>query len=542
MLNYYEVLGLDKNATEEDIKKAYRILAKKYHPDLNPNDQEAEKKFKDINAANQILSNPEKRKVYDMTLENPAADIIEFNFDDLTKEQKKFAELLKKRVALENLVKLKLGYISIILDAKSRIELDGLNNNLTNKTYFEQVKKLTDETSSFCADLNDLISEVEENDMYYLVEQITSARETLATVINEMPSSLKALKAKEKKASRIKRILIKINEVTMETNANIKGLENLLIELFLNNINKFDYYNYAKSYFVVFNDSISTLDKIISISQADEMPEVEDLETLQERCKKCLDLLNYNLDETIKTGQILYYLNKFEKVWSAWESIYKTKIDKIAQILEKHPNNQRYESLYRYAISIFEKQLFIVNKEQEKFKNSTKMSQRSQLSLIFRGVESDILDFLDPSFQIKYIFQSDFEDKYLKAAISAKEPSNVAYFVGRFEFFHKKGDKVETRKKVIDLYKFNHGAKITSLAMTPLSLLGGIGGFLTYSGVSTTENFSWVYALLILGGSLLSAFVFKMSEIRLKSVEQYYLGCINDDYYLKKLLLNKKKK
>ncbi|SNX55238.1 molecular chaperone DnaJ [Thermoanaerobacterium sp. RBIITD] len=63
--DYYEILGLDKNATEDDIKKAYRTLAKKYHPDLNPGNKEAEQKFKEINEAYQILSDPQKKAQYD---------------------------------------------------------------------------------------------------------------------------------------------------------------------------------------------------------------------------------------------------------------------------------------------------------------------------------------------------------------------------------------------------------------------------------------------------------------------------------------------
>jgi len=64
-IDYYKILGLSKNATETDIKKAYRKLARKFHPDLNPNDKEAEKRFKEINEANEVLSNPENRKKYD---------------------------------------------------------------------------------------------------------------------------------------------------------------------------------------------------------------------------------------------------------------------------------------------------------------------------------------------------------------------------------------------------------------------------------------------------------------------------------------------
>lgn len=64
-IDYYKTLGITKSATEAEIKKAYRKLARKYHPDLNPNDKEAEQKFKEINEANEVLSNPENRKKYD---------------------------------------------------------------------------------------------------------------------------------------------------------------------------------------------------------------------------------------------------------------------------------------------------------------------------------------------------------------------------------------------------------------------------------------------------------------------------------------------
>jgi curved DNA-binding protein len=64
-VDYYKILGLDKSASTEDIKKAYRKLARKYHPDINPNNKEAHKKFQEVNEANEVLSDPEKRKKYD---------------------------------------------------------------------------------------------------------------------------------------------------------------------------------------------------------------------------------------------------------------------------------------------------------------------------------------------------------------------------------------------------------------------------------------------------------------------------------------------
>lgn len=69
-IDYYSILGVSKTASGDDIKKAYRKLARKYHPDINPNNEEAKKKFQQINEANEVLSDPEKRKKYDEYGEN----------------------------------------------------------------------------------------------------------------------------------------------------------------------------------------------------------------------------------------------------------------------------------------------------------------------------------------------------------------------------------------------------------------------------------------------------------------------------------------
>lgn len=64
-VDYYKVLGIEKNASSTEVKSAYRKMARKYHPDLNPNDKDAKRKFQEINEANEVLSDPEKRKKYD---------------------------------------------------------------------------------------------------------------------------------------------------------------------------------------------------------------------------------------------------------------------------------------------------------------------------------------------------------------------------------------------------------------------------------------------------------------------------------------------
>ena len=63
--DYYEILGVKKSASAEEIRKAFRKLARKYHPDVNPGDKTAEEKFKALSEANDVLSDPKKRKIYD---------------------------------------------------------------------------------------------------------------------------------------------------------------------------------------------------------------------------------------------------------------------------------------------------------------------------------------------------------------------------------------------------------------------------------------------------------------------------------------------
>ncbi len=110
--DYYKILGVTKSSTKEDIKKAYRKLARKYHPDLNPDNKESEQKFKEIQEANEVLSDDEKRKTYDMygtaefqpgtgrttwRWQEATPGGVEFNFGDTGGFQDLFGEIFSSR-------------------------------------------------------------------------------------------------------------------------------------------------------------------------------------------------------------------------------------------------------------------------------------------------------------------------------------------------------------------------------------------------------------------------------------------------------------
>jgi curved DNA-binding protein CbpA len=102
MRRYYEVLDISENATEAEIKKAYRRMAMKFHPDRNPDDAEAADKFREVQSAYECLSDPERRKIYDETGDasvqqgNPAEDLFLHLLNEISDHFETAAEVLEK--------------------------------------------------------------------------------------------------------------------------------------------------------------------------------------------------------------------------------------------------------------------------------------------------------------------------------------------------------------------------------------------------------------------------------------------------------------
>ena len=94
--DYYEVLGISKGASDAEIKKAYRSMAKKYHPDMNPGDKDAEQKFKEVNEAYAVLSDEKKKSIYD-----------QYGFDGICRLAKKMREAILAEQDVPSIIQVK---------------------------------------------------------------------------------------------------------------------------------------------------------------------------------------------------------------------------------------------------------------------------------------------------------------------------------------------------------------------------------------------------------------------------------------------------
>ncbi len=450
MKDYYAILEVDRNATEEEIKKSYRRLMKKYHPDLNKS-KEDEEKSKEINEAYSILGDPEKRKMYDLgNLETSIQ--TEFDYDSLTKEQKEYIEFIRERKAFELIVEEELAKYNALLNLKSAIEINGLNDSLTDEEYYKQVKKLKLNTSEYISNLIPLQEKAKNLDLYYLYEKIEHTKETLHAIINTLPLSLKELKENYKKEHRIAIIKNKINSVSSDINYNINEVAKLLIELSKHTISQIDYSNFRESYLVVLNSSISDIKKLLELANNDSIDIVDDLKRLEERVELCILFMASDIDIASKYGKQISIIEEIEQAINDWFQIYSIKIDKISRLLLKYPNSRHYDELFMYAEKIYDEQY---TKFYNGFSNSRYSQEIEKISLTFCNKSEKELDTLMLAFSIKHE-KDDFENLHSTLALLRKQPCAVKYY-------HKE-KTIPTNGELIDLYRINlYTSKVTSI-------------------------------------------------------------------------------
>ena len=366
--DYYSILEIDRHASYESIKKKYRKLAKKYHPDLNENNEEAEKKFKDINEAFEILSNKEKKKAYDKAWENmkefgnihgemPNNDTSStqtqntVNYDDIkneyTYEEKRYA----KKQILKKLIDEELEKSELIITAKNELIYSALNKDINKKEYYNSVKEFLNISYEY---INTLIKYKEEAYKYDLLKEeeiITELIEYLDNELKNIPitpnDAIKYLKEEE-----IKELIKTETEKEIEVSKEIiEKLKSILIYSSSNQINYVEYNGILSSVLIESHESISKLKELINYCKKYELEETLNLAINAHR-DLVIQTINMpdSFEDAKKLGTLETIKEEIKDFINKWKTSEK-QIERIIALLQKHPSSSLFENLCNYCLT-----------------------------------------------------------------------------------------------------------------------------------------------------------------------------------------------
>jgi DnaJ-class molecular chaperone len=181
-LNYYKILGVNKNATQEEIKGAYVKLARRYHPDRNPGDEEAERKFREASEAYEVLSDPKKRKLYDESGVEGVRDSGFFGFKNMEDIFFRFEDIFGKFGDFFG--KGRDNVVMVRVDQNTIDKIDQLVDAGICKSRSESAAFLIDEGIKACSDMFAKI-----NDKLRQIQQLKSElKDIIADELEDKPS------------------------------------------------------------------------------------------------------------------------------------------------------------------------------------------------------------------------------------------------------------------------------------------------------------------------------------------------------------------
>ena len=336
MENYYDILEVSKDASFDEIKRNYRRLSKKFHPDVYKG-EDGELKFKMLSEAYSVVGNPEKRAVYDSLGNGSNHQEVKFDYDKLSKEQKEFLEFLKERQAFRNIVEEELSHAKEIFDIKNQLELAGLNDSITEEEYYEQVKRLINESSLIYGALDELAKRAVDLDLFILKEQLYNSISIISQIIDELPLSLKELKQNEKLKLRNNLISQELNYLNYQVKENGVQLQNLLVDVYKRKITRIDYISYRSGLLLVFENLHSRLHSLEKLTEDEK--HINTLEQLSGTIKSYVEILPEDYKDAIRFGDIIEKVQLIDQFLFEWNTIYFPKIEKIKGLLDRYPNS-----------------------------------------------------------------------------------------------------------------------------------------------------------------------------------------------------------
>lgn len=401
-VDYYAILELDRSASPDTIKKKYRKMVSKYHPDIYDGEDAYEKTVQ-INEAYEVLSNKEEKKAYDSVWDarkngtytegsNNDGNNVNNNvsYDDIknnyTAEEKRYA----KQLALKEIIKEELQKVDIIINSKNEVIFSAYKGNVDKREYYATVKELVNIGFNYINDLNNLSQEAYKYDLLEDEELIGQTIEYLEQELKDIPLTPKDASVHAKEEEFKEATKLKISEELISYENVIEKLKSILIYSYEKQISHLEYKGILQNVIFEAKEVVSKLKELAQIAGTLK---------LEEECKQIIDassrlngiLINMPSDyeNAVKAGQREALKDRIKKCTNAWLT-YKNKVDKISRILSKHPNSKRWKDLYYHAESLFEdysNELSGLNKETNLINNEHKVNDERAKELSYKAIK-----------------------------------------------------------------------------------------------------------------------------------------------------------
>lgn len=370
--DYYAILEIEKNADYKTIKKKYRKLATKYHPDLNPNDKEAEEKFKLINEAYAILSNNEKRAKYDAAYEkmknesnantNQGSNVNKESNNtkketerEYTAQEKRYA----KKLALKEIIKEELQKVDIIIDAINDLFLSGLSSEIDKREYYNAVKELVSTGFQFISSLDTLSKEAFKYDLLSEEEVILDTMENLKEQLNSIPITPGEVQRKDIENKYKESLNELIEENSIKAKECVDKLRSVLVYVYTGEITKLDYSQVFSNVMYESKNVLSILDKSIKkISEFGLVVNKKSIDALAD-LDSVIDLMPRDYETAYEMGSNEKIKFEIKEIILDYEA-FDCKIQRMKRILDKHPNSQFYYVVCMSCLNLIEEKLEII--------------------------------------------------------------------------------------------------------------------------------------------------------------------------------------
>ncbi len=361
--DYYKILEIDRNANERTIKKNYRKLMQKYHPDLCQ-DENAEEKTKEINEAYEILSNPEKKKRYDeawdnyqlhgneQTTQNGNNEDPTVDFDtasqEYTEEEKRFA----KKLALKKIIEDELSKAEIIINSKNEIIYRAYKEDFEKREYYYSVKELTRIGFEYIAGLNDLKQEAFKYDLLQEEEILSNTIEFLETELSNIPLSPRDARNLVNEENHKELLKSKVDEYCNKAKDKIDELRGLLIYVYKKEITPLDYNVIKNGIILKAKNILSTLNELMENTHSLGMEEeTEQIMSIIRMLKSQIFITPSDYNVAIFEGEKESLKSEIRYALLSWQTT-KDRIMRIIKMLNKYPNATIFPKVLNYGITL----------------------------------------------------------------------------------------------------------------------------------------------------------------------------------------------